>query len=71
MSKEILIMNTEMNVLTECAICGTPLSGINLYERGGLYYCVSDFQRTSPEELAENARLTLERNFFSKLYNVR
>ena len=46
---------------TECCICHTPLSGVNLLRRGDLFYCEADFQRTSPEELIANANT--ERNY--------
>jgi len=58
------------NILTECCICGTPLSGFNLNRRDGKYYCEPDFQRTSPEELAENERLKNEREQFGKVFNT-
>ena len=43
-------------IKAECAICGTPLNGINLLKRGNRYYCLSDFDKTSPEEKAENKK---------------
>lgn len=67
-----IIINPEIKVFsTNCAICGTPLSGLNLYQRGELYYCASDFQRTSPEELAENAKLAQERLAFERIFKVK
>ena len=57
------------SIKTVCVICGTPLNGFNLLKRGNDYYCESDFQRTSPEELRANEKTEREYNNYKKLFN--
>jgi len=49
-----------------CAECGTPLNGVDLFKRGDSYYCSADFQRTSPQEKAENRKITEANNYFKR-----
>ena len=55
------------NIHAECEICGTPLWGENLLRRGNKFYCQSDYEKTSPEEKAENKRIEDESNFLKNI----
>lgn len=49
-----------------CEVCKTPVDG--RYSRGDKYYCASDYEKTSPEELIENAKIEQGYKEFKKIY---
>lgn len=53
-------------VKTKCAVCETPVDG--RYKRGDLYYCASDYEKTSPEELRINVKTEKDYKDHLKLY---
>jgi hypothetical protein len=53
------------NTKAQCFICNSPVDG--RYKRGDRYYCASDYERTSPEELIENDKQEREYQFYKKL----
>lgn len=59
----------QVAIKTKCAECGTPLWGINLNKRGGLYYCSADFERLSPEEKAENEKKVKQLTDYRKMFD--
>lgn len=61
----------EFKIDAECAVCGTKLSGYNLNERGGLYYCQSHYDETLPEELLANEKNNQEIEEFKKLTDTK
>ncbi len=42
----------------QCAICKTPVDG--KYRRGDKFYCASDYEKTSPEEITANTEVERE-----------
>ena len=57
-------------IKTECAVCVTPLNGVNLLRRGDKFYCPSYFEKTSPAELNENRRIKEADEFWRGVLGV-
>ena len=54
-------------IKAECAVCKTPLNGEDLLKRGNRFYCRSDYERTSPQEKAENRRMLKDSNLAKRI----
>lgn len=55
-------------VAAVCAVCGLPLNGDSLKQRGDKYYCEADYEKTSITELNENNFQIKRKEKYDKIF---
>jgi len=60
--------NVFENIRAECVICGTLLHGKDIKRRGDNYYCESDYEKTSPDELIQNKFQEQRKKNYDKIF---
>jgi ribosomal protein L33 len=55
-------------IRVECYECGQPLNGDNLRKRGDRYYCATDYEKTSPNELQQNKFQEIRKRNYDKIF---
>jgi len=60
--------NVFKRVKAKCKVCGQVLYGDNIKRRGDFYYCDTDFEKTSPEEIQQHSLQKLRKKNYDKIF---